>query len=170
MRHKRLKLIAVLLSVIGLTGLQAQTMYVKEMSGTQTSFPLSNIRKMTFSKENITVQKTDNTIGAFALNELKFISFKNIVSAFDEQHLKEANPNLISYPNPVTELLNIDLTGKDYEDGMISILTIEGKVVQKLHELKSDIVTLNLSHLPEGIYLCRYNNQTEVTTLKIIKQ
>ena len=43
MRHKRLKLSALLLLVIGLTGLQAQTMYVKENNGTQTTEQLNLI-------------------------------------------------------------------------------------------------------------------------------
>src|SRR5690554_5092155 len=60
MRHKRLKLSAVLLLGLGLTGLQAQTMYVKESSGTQTAYALSNIQKMSFSSGNLTVTKTDN--------------------------------------------------------------------------------------------------------------
>lgn len=55
MRHKRLKLSAVLLLGLGLTGLQAQTMYVKESSGTQTAYTLSNIQKMSFSSGNLTV-------------------------------------------------------------------------------------------------------------------
>ena len=39
MRHKRLKLSAVLLLGLGLTGLQAQTMYVKESSGSTFTDP-----------------------------------------------------------------------------------------------------------------------------------
>ncbi|MEY3451220.1 MAG: hypothetical protein RL711_1046 [Bacteroidota bacterium] len=50
MRQKRLKLSAVFLLGLGLTGLQAQTMYVKEKSGTQTAYTLSSLRKMTFSE------------------------------------------------------------------------------------------------------------------------
>jgi len=77
MRHKRLKLSAVLLLVLGLTGLQAQTMYVKESSGTQAAYTLSNIQKMSFSSGNLTVTKTDNSSGVYALSGLQHLSFTN---------------------------------------------------------------------------------------------
>jgi hypothetical protein len=164
-----MKLIVVL-SVFGLTGLQAQTMYVKEMSRTQTAYSLNNIQKMTFSSENVTVQKTDNTTGVFALNELRYLSFKNITTTKEDQPLRESKTNLISYPNPVTDILNIDLTDTNYEGGSISILTTEGKVVKTLKKLRTGLVTLNLSRLPQGIYICRYSNKTEVKTIKFAKQ
>ena len=77
MRHKKLKLSAVLLLGLGLTSLQAQTMYVKESSGTQTAYTLSNVRKMTFSGGNATVQKTDNSTGVYAMSGLKYLSFED---------------------------------------------------------------------------------------------
>jgi len=42
MKCRKLKLITLLLLGVGLTGLQAQTMYVKENSGTQTAYTLNN--------------------------------------------------------------------------------------------------------------------------------
>ena len=49
MRPKKVKLSAVLLLGLGLSSIQAQTMYVKKSNGTQTAYPLNSIRKMTFS-------------------------------------------------------------------------------------------------------------------------
>lgn len=84
MRHKRLKLSAVLLLGLGLTGLQAQTMYVKESSGTQTAYTLSNIQKMSFSSGNLTVTKTDNSSGVFALSDLRYLNFSDITTDLQE--------------------------------------------------------------------------------------
>jgi hypothetical protein len=80
-----------------------------------------------------------------------------------------SNVHLIVYPNPVTDVLNIDLTGKIGE-GTISILTLEGKVMQTQNTSGKSLVTLNLSRLTQGIYLCRYSNTLENKTVKIIKQ
>ena len=112
---------------LGLTGLQAQTMYVKESSGTQT-YTLSNLRKMTFSSGNVTVQKTDNSTGVYALSGLRYLSFEDNTTGV-EQPIQKGTTNLHSYHNPVTDVLNIDLTGTNSE-GSISILTLEGKVMQ----------------------------------------
>ncbi|SDD19390.1 T9SS type A sorting domain-containing protein [Williamwhitmania taraxaci] len=169
MRHKRLKLSAVLLLGLGLTGLQAQTMYVKQSNGTQTAYALSNVRKMTFSAGNVTVQKTDNTTGVYALSGLKYLSFQDFTNGINEPQTA-AGSTLYAYPNPVADMLTIDLTGTKNGEGHISILNLEGKVMQKQQTEGTGIVSLNLSQLPQGIYLCRYTNGTETKTVKIIKQ
>ena len=169
MKHKRLKLSSVILLGLGLTGLQAQTMYVKEISSTQTAYTLSNVRKMTFSGGNATVQKTDNSTGLYALSGLRYLNFTDLTTGITEKPMQLGHSNLITYPNPVTDVLTIDLTGKTGE-GTISILTIEGKLLQVQKTDGANMVTLNMSQLPYGIYLCRYTNETEIKTVKIIKQ
>ena len=169
MRHKRLKLSIVLLLGLGLTGLQAQTMYVKQSSGKQTAYALSNVRKMTFASGNVTVQKTDNTTGVYALSGLKYLSFKDFTAGLEKQ-MQVSITNLITYPNPVDDLLNIDLSGSENMNGIISILSLDGKVMQTQETVGTGSVTLNLSQLPQGVYLCRYTNGAETKTVKIIKQ
>ena len=52
---ERLTLGVVLLLGLGLTRLQAQTIYVKEVNGTLNSHKLGGIRKMTFSEGNTNI-------------------------------------------------------------------------------------------------------------------
>lgn len=168
MRHKRLKLSAVLLLGLGLTGLQAQTMYVKESSGTQTAYTLSNIQKMSFSSGNLTVTKTDNSSGVYALSDLRCLNF-NITTDLQED-LSVKSQQLKVYPNPVGDILNINLTGKSETEGTLSILNFEGKTLVTRKVSNEGVLSLDISHLPTGIYLCRYSNATENKTVKIIKQ
>jgi len=168
MRHKRLKLCTVLLIGFGLAGLQAQTVYVMEKSGTQNAYSLNNIRKMTFSGGNATVQKTDNSTVVYTLSGLRHLSFRNIPTIIVEQAIHPDNANMITYPNPVTDALFIDLTGIACE-GKISILNLNGKVLQTLNTSANSIVKINLSQVPQGIYLCRYSSPLEIKTVKIIK-
>ncbi len=168
MRHKRLKLSATLFLSLGLVGLQAQTIYVKESSGTQTAYALNNMRKMTFSGGNVTLQKTDNTSGIYALSGLHYLVFTDLPTSFTEQSMEFSN-TLIAYPNPAKDVLNIDLAGVESE-GTISILTLEGKLLQEQKTNGVNTVTLNLSQLPHGIYLCRYEGAKEIKTVKILKR
>ena len=110
MRQKRLKLSAVFLLGLGLTGLQAQTMYVKEKSGTQTAYTLSSLRKMTFSGGNATVQKSDNSNGVYALSGLRYLNFTNLIAGITEPTVQIDNANIVTYPIPVSDVLNINLT------------------------------------------------------------
>ncbi len=169
MRQKRLKISGIFLLGLGMTGLQAQTMYVKENSGTQTAYILSSIQKMTFSDGNATIQKTDNSTDDYALSGLRYLNFTNPTTEISEPTDQLAHSNLITYPNPLTDLLNIDLKGMTGE-GTISILTLEGKEIQKQNTNGSSLIILNLNQLPKGIYLCRYSNSKEIKIVKFIKQ
>jgi hypothetical protein len=169
MRHKKLELSAILLLGLGLTGLQAQTMYVKESNDTQTAYLLSNVQKIAFSGGNATIQKIDNSTGVYALSGLRYLNFTDLTTSITEQPMQLSNANLITYPNPVNDVLNIDLTGVESE-GTIRILTLEGKLLQEQKTNSANKVTLDLSQMPRGIYLCRYVSTTEITTVKIIKQ
>ena len=169
MKHKRLKSSFVLLLGLGLTGLQAQTMYVNESSGTQTAYVLSNIQKMSFSSGNLTVTKTDNSSNVYALSDIRHLNFSDTTSGLNEP-LTAQNQILSVYPNPISDILNINLTGIGRGEGTLSILNFEGKTLLSRQVNNEGILSLDISHLPTGIYLCRYSNATEKKTVKIIKQ
>ena len=169
MRYKRLKLSYVLLLGIGLTGLHAQTMYVKESNGTQTAYTLSNVKKMTFSSGNVVVQKTDNSNNVYALSDLRYLNFTDLSTSIVEQTVPLKSTNLIAYPNPVNDFLTIDFSGFT-DEGTISILTLEGKLLLEQNNKGATSLKINLSHLPGGVYICLFSNTTEVKAVKIIKQ
>ncbi len=169
MRQKRLKFSAVFLLGLGLTGLQAQTIYIKVKSGNQTAYTLSSTRKMTFSGGNAIIQKSDNSSIVYALSELRYLNFTNLSTGITEPRVQIGNSNFVIYPIPVTDVLNIDLTGLTGEL-TLSILTLEGKEILKQTTNGGSLISLNLNHLSEGIYLCRYANAAEIKTVKFIKQ
>ncbi len=168
MKYKKLKLCALLVSGFGLTSVHAQTMYVKESGGNQTAFTLSNVRKMTFGNGNVTVQKKDNTTGVFALSGIQKLYFDYLLTSVEEQNTQASVTNLITYPNPVSDVINIDLT-EEKNNGTISILNLEGNVLQTQKAAGGSIVAINLEQLPQGIYLCRYESATTIKSVKIIK-
>jgi hypothetical protein len=163
------KLCTALLLGLWLTGLQAQTMYVNESSGTQTAYTLSNIQKMSFSSGNLTVTKTDNSSGVYALSELRYLNFSDISTDLQED-LSVQSQLLKVYPNPVGDILNIDLTRMSEAEGTLSILNFEGKTMITRQVSNEGVLSLDISRLPTGIYLCRYSNATEIKTVKIDKQ
>jgi hypothetical protein len=169
MRHKKFKLSAILLLGLGLTVLQAQTMYVKESIGTQTAYTLSNIQKMSFSAGNLTVTKTDNNSGVYSLSGLRYLNFSDVSTDLQE-NLSVQSTKLSVYPNPVSDILNIDLAGISEAEGTLSILNFEGTTLLTRQVNNEEVFSLSVSHLSKGIYLCRYSNETEIKTVKFIKQ
>ena len=164
MRHKKLKISAVLLFGLGLTGLQAQTIYVKQSSGTENSYVLNDIQKVTFGSGNLTVTKTDNSTGVYALSDLQYLSFADYTTGVQLANSETAIIQV--YPNPVGDVLNINVPGA----GAIQLLNLDGKVLQSKQVNTEGITTLATGALTKGIYLCRYCNATATKTVKIIKQ
>lgn len=169
MRNKRLKISAAIMLGLGLTGLQAQTMYVKQSTGTQTAYALSNIQKMIFSGGNVVVNKTDNSSEVYALIGLRYLKFTDLTSSI-EGTVSVESQMLNVYPNPVSNKLHIELSGTVQGGGMLSILNFEGKTVLSQQISHAGLHTLDISYMPKGIYLCRYSNATDLKTVKIIKQ
>lgn len=169
MRYKRLKLIGLLLFGIGLAGMQAQTMYVREGGGTQTAYPILSLRKITFSGGNATVEKTDNSTDIYSLSGLRYLNFTDLTTGMLQPNVQLGHSSMRAYPNPVSDLLNIDLGGVKIE-GIISIMTLGGKVIRTQIATGESTIILNISDLPQGAYLCRFVNGLEIKTVKIIKQ
>lgn len=147
----------------------AQSMYVKESNGMQTAYSLVDIRKMNFSSGNLTITKMDNSNSIIALNSLKYISFTDYSTTISE-YTKEVPTEIKVYPNPIFNELNIDFSGTNILNGKICILSIEGKLIKTQQLLGSASLTIDMSNIPQGVYLCRFSNEKEIKTIKIIKQ
>ncbi len=168
MKKKRLLLGGLILLGMGLTGLQAQVMYVRENNGSQIVYPLSNIQKITFSGGNANIESFNNAKGVHALSGLRYINFTDLTNGIS-QPTTQLSTSLKTYPNPVEDVLNIDLIDLTGE-GNVSILTMEGKILHAQKTSGNSFITLNLNHLSQGIYLCRYVSREETKTIKIIKK
>ena len=78
MKYTKWILSALFLLGLGLSGLKAQTMYVKENSGTQTAYLLSNIKKMRFSSGNIISSKIVGSPDTNLLSGLRYLNFTDL--------------------------------------------------------------------------------------------
>ena len=66
----------------------------------------------------------------------------------------EITEDILVYPNPVIDILSIDL-GKVYESLHISILSLQGQVVFEFNETNKELLNYNLSDLRPGTYFLR---------------
>ena len=172
MRHKKVILSVVLLLGLGLNGLQAQsTLYVKEKTGTQTSFELNGIRKLIFPAGNIMVNKTDGDTRVYALSDIRYLSFIDFttdVKLIDRQE----SSNLTLYPNPVIDQLLISYESLKEGNVQVAIIDIQGKILhqQTINSQNGTNQTIiSVSKLPKGLYVCRLQNGDKLETIKFIK-
>ena len=172
MRHKRLKLSAVLLLGLGLTGLAQNKLYVKEKAGTQTAFVLSDVRKLTFPSGSIIVNKNDGNTSTYALSNIRYLNFTDL-SVGVSQFANQETGNIILFPNPVTDELKINFQSAGKWNLQIDIIDIQGKVLHQENissQTGINFFTINIAQLPQGLYLCRLQNGNKVETIKFIKK
>lgn len=145
--------------------IQAQSMLVKEHTGTITPYDLSSINKITFSTGSLIITNTDNITEEYPLESISYLKFSDIITGTK----KEKNAVIETYPNPVSDLLYIDFKGIANSGGFLSILNTDGQTLKTKEISENKLVPIDISDLPKGIYLCRYFNNSEIKTIKIIK-
>ena len=72
------------------------------------------------------------------------------------------------YPNPGTGVYYINFDGSVCS-GEIEILTIQGELLRAIRYRESQLIRLDISYLPDGIYLARVWYNGAVESLKILK-
>jgi len=172
MLHKKLKLSAVLLLGLCLTGLQAQTLFVKEKAGTQTSLTLNNIRKLSFAAENLTVNKTDGSSGIYALSNIRYLSFTDYITNVSEQKLQKSS-DILLYPNPVEDIVQFTYESILPGSMQLRIIDVQGRLVKQLEQnCESGInhVIIDVSELQPGFYICHMQNGSKTETSRFVKK
>ena len=164
MRHKRLKLSAVLLLGLGLTGLQAQesvnaTGGNASGSGGSASYSVGQVVYQTHTGTNGSVSE-----GVQQPYEI------SVVTGIEEA--KGINLSVTAYPNPTTDFLQLKVdasTTLSIRSLVYQLYDLNGSLLktEKLHDIETKI---NMGGLPASTYLLRLLDDTkEVKTFKIIK-
>ena len=109
----------------------------------------------------VTVTATD------ALGAKTTITFNVVVSGSSALDDVSVNNNVTIYPNPVVESLNVrsNVTG----EAVYGIYTLNGGNVYSANH-QGGLVTINVAHLAEGIYILRITADGEVANIPFIKK
>lgn len=75
--------------------------------------------------------------------------------------------SLIIYPNPGVDILNIDF--KEQLISHISIVDIAGKLVEE-RQINSNRASIEIGHLPSGVYQLKLQSERGLITEKFVKQ
>jgi len=171
MELKKVKWILLVQFAFGLSVLCAQTsLNIKEKSGTSTHYVLTDLTKLNFSPGSMTVSMKNGNCAVFCLINIREINFRNVTS-IDEIN-RNLKRNLILYPNPVKDQLQVLFNSTADESVQIQIINIQGKVVSQ-HQLKSiegqNRIEITVSSCQKGLYLCRLQIGNKSESNKFIK-
>lgn len=161
---KAKKFMALFLFGAAISGMKAQTMYVRPIVGTQSAYSVATIKNLTFSNGNIVVTNTTGSNGTFALSGNRYLNFTDLTLGTPTQEL--VKNSFYVYPNPVTSVLNITNQDPSQTITHLEIISLEGRVV-----IAQNTPQIVVAALPQGMYFCKItlnNNQTQ--TIKFLKQ
>ena len=162
MRHKRLKLSAVLLLGLGLTGLQAQES-VNATGGDASGSGGS----VSYSVGQVAYQTHTRTSGSVAQGVQQPFEI-SVVTGIEEA--KDIFLNVSAYPNPTTDYLELKVENLQLSELSYKLYDISGKVYQN-KEIGNSITKIEMQNLPQGIYFIKVidTKNKEFKTIKIIK-
>jgi hypothetical protein len=161
MRHKRLKLSAVLLLGLGLTGLQAQES-VNAIGGNASGSGGS----ASYSVGQVVYTTNTGTNGSVAQGVQQPYEI-SVVTAIEVA--KGINLSITAYPNPTTDYLTLEVKEFELSNLNFQLYDMSGKLLQneKIAGNQTSIVMTNL--VPATYFIKVIQRNKEVKTFKIIK-
>jgi len=82
---------------------------------------------------------------------------------------KEIFIDLIAYPNPTVDVLNIDIKSYNEDNLNYQVYDLTGKMIQS-NSIHQKITSINFQELPKATYFLKIiKNETSIKTFKIIK-
>ena len=149
---------------------QLQTaLVVNEKSGAKSSFPLTNLSKLTFNSGNVIINKKDGNINGFVMSNVRYFDFSGTTSL---SQINSMTNNMVLYPNPVRDMLQVRYESTLDENVQIRIFDIQGKTII-LQNMKTQTGT-NYINIPfdsfqRGLYFCQLQNGLKSEIAKFIK-
>jgi len=166
LRQKRLKLSAVLLLGLGLTGLQAQES-VNATGGDASGGGGS----VSYSAGQVVYTANTGTNGSVAQGVQQPFEI-SVVTAIDKA--KGINLSVLAYPNPTTDYLTLRIEEFEISNLSYQLFDMNGKLLQN-EKITSNQTSVFMSNLVPAIYFVKVVktshdlSQQEVKTFKIIK-
>ncbi len=161
MKYKKLKLSAVLLLGLGLTGLQAQeaipaTGGNASGSGGSVSYSVGQVVYTTNTGTNGSVAQ-----GVQQPYEISVVTGLEVAPGI--------NLTCLAYPNPTTDFLQLKVESEKLKDLIYQLFDINGKLLEN-KKVEDDETSIVMSNLVPAIYFLKIiQNNKEVKSFKIIK-
>jgi hypothetical protein len=148
MKRKFCFLAGIFVLVLASSTLYAQKLVVRMNDGLENSEALSSVQKLYFSGNQLVVDYYSGSDDDYLLSDVRKIYFDLNVSV-EESQLPMQGKLLIS-PNPANN--SIMILGIPVVPGRLSVYSMDGSMVIS-REISSDHETLDISNLPQGLYL-----------------
>lgn len=148
--------------------LSGQTACILLTNGSQECHAINSISCMRVLNGNLMVQFTQQTNTSYSIQEIRKIMF---TSGNTGQVRQTQPPAMRIYPNPVGDILTVEISEQSRGNGTIEIFSMDGRLIQTLRTtLVNSTTQINVSSLSQGVYICRIRNGNQTSSLQFVKQ
>jgi hypothetical protein len=163
----------ILLLALGLLssmGIKAQNLVVTLTNASIETFPISSIKSIKFGNSTMILNELNGTVTTWDISDINNYDFSSSVGLNDQMNIE--NSTLQLFPNPSSNLVNIQFSGVQVGNIVIDIIDLNGKQIQEVyrgaHEGQQTYQWFSSS--VKGIYFCRISTNKKVITKPIIIQ
>jgi hypothetical protein len=166
------------IALLGITmlfsvGLRAQGIHFNYTDGTNASYNLQDVRKITFDVDLMNLHLWDGTVYAWNVSTIGYYQYDES-SLNVQEWLNNANAwEVAIFPNPTITNLNVSYNLPKEDEIMIALFDMQGKlIIQK--NLGKQVSgkhqeTLDLTVMPHGSYVCRISGQNNMISKTVLK-
>ena len=151
-------------------GLKAQNLTVTLTNNSTASFPITSIRSIKFSNSTMILNELNGTVTTWAIADINNYDFSSMVGLNDQATVE--NSSLQLFPNPSSNLVNIEFFGVQVGKIVIDIIDVNGKPIQEVyrgdHQGKQTYQWF--SNSIKGIFYCRITMDHKTITKPVIIQ
>lgn len=153
--HKAIVMIALILCSIGLS---AQNVYFSYADGTNGTYSLNDVRRMTFNNSILNLDLRDGTTYQWNINDVVSFRYNELTGVGEVlQGLNGLDVKL--FPNPNNGSFQLAYKLPKPTDIDISLYSIDGKLIKTLFKGQQGTgeqrINANLNEIPKGVYNCR---------------
>jgi hypothetical protein len=172
MKRKLLVLISAVILICSSVG--AQNIYFDYSDGTNSTYSIEEIRKITFTNDVMNLHLYDGTTYSWDVNLIDQYQYELSPLQIDAI-LKEVNSMEVNvHPNPADDNLQVSFTNIDTKCLCLSIFDLQGRILFEENcnsfDLGKTNYTIELSTFQSGQYFVRLTGQNTSITKKFIKK
>lgn len=161
---------AILTLVFGSFTLNAQIeLVVKQKDNQKFSMKISEIRKLTFTEQELLLHPKTGDIQNYGLNDLSKLFFSNGPTSV--RAASTSFEQFEVFPTPATDYVNITYKTKNNENVGIQIMDLQGRVVHEdtyTDNISINTKQINISHLTRGVYILQLQSAQQTESCKIL--
>lgn len=168
--------VSALTSVVGLHLDRSGVLYVADLDNSRVVSYANLVESVSFSVVpstydvvNLSIASGEVVDGFGNVNTSFTAELRSsVVTSLEETQLAQNRARL--YPNPAHDRLFIALTGDDAPQGnySLTITGASGKISER-YEIGTQLPSLDVSHLPAGVYMINVNMTNSTETLRFLK-